>query len=123
MPNTSTKALERTETAAAPSAAFEVVKRPSAAGNVPEALITAIKETVNSDKAVRLTLDKESNFTNWQGRVRAEIRKDGLKLRARYNKMTHRVTCWAEPYDAARLSQSLKDEDMGVEEDEDANED
>jgi hypothetical protein len=77
--------------------------------------VKALIETAEKDTAIRLTLEKGSNFINWQGKVRMELRKDGYRLRARFNKITNRVTAWAEKLDKTKEAQEMSDEELGVE--------
>jgi hypothetical protein len=97
---------------------FEVVQRPRGGGNVPDALMKALIETVNTDKAVRVKLDGHAAFTNWQATIRARLRTDHqLRLRTKFNKANNVVTAWVEKFDPRETGEGMTDEDLGVSED------
>lgn len=93
---------------------FSVVERPRGSGNVPSELLNAIIATKGTQNAVQLTLDQKTDFINWQGTIRAHLRKENVRLRARYNKVTRKVTCWAEDFDQERVASELTDAQLGV---------
>ncbi len=95
-------------------AEFEVVQRPRGGGNVPDALIDALKKTLNTSNAVRLKLDGHANFINWQATVRGRLRQDHrLRLRTKFNKSSCQVTAWVEEFDD-RTGTDLSEAGLGV---------
>ncbi len=95
---------------------FEVVDRPRGSGKVPDALIKALIETLDSTKAVRMKLAPGA-FTTWQANVRAQLKSGhNLRLRTKNNKATHVVTAWVEKFDG-RETGEFTDEELGVSED------
>jgi hypothetical protein len=93
---------------------FEVVDRPNrGGGKVSEEFIKSLTETLHNGKALKVQLDSHQHFITWQAGVRSRVKQDGLKLRARFDKVSKKVTCWVEHFDRTR---SVEDIDTGVEE-------
>lgn len=87
---------------------FEVVDRPTSTrggtgGTITQEFMDALVKTKATDeedaKAIKVKLEPETNFINWQSNVRNRLRKMDLKLRARIDKSTKEVTCWVEDAD------------------------
>lgn len=87
---------------------YEVVERPAggrggSGGTITEELIEALRKTKavedGKETAIVVQLEPETNFINWQSNVRNRLRKENLKLHARIDKSTKKVTCWVEDAD------------------------
>jgi hypothetical protein len=88
------------------------VERPrGGSGNVPDELVKNLIATVENGKALSVQLDSHQHFITWQAGVRARCKNHGLKLRARFNKVTKKVTCWCEHFDKTR---NVEDLDVGI---------
>lgn len=95
---------------------FEVVERPKGGGNVPNALIDALVQTLDTSKAVKVKMADHGQFVTWQANVRARLRTDhNLRLRTKFNKSRHEVTAWVEKFDE-RTGTDFSDADLGVSE-------
>jgi hypothetical protein len=93
---------------------FQVVDRPTGAGNIPSALIEELRKTATNGKALQLKL-APNTFVTWQANVRAQLRTQfNLRLRTKHNKATSVVTCWAEKFDAREIGEAISDTDLGV---------
>jgi hypothetical protein len=102
---------------------FEVVDRPNrGGGNIDQKLYEALMATKDNGKAIKVQLPKDVEFANWQANVRAAVRKDGMRLRARHNKITKVVHCWVEPFDEERAVGQDVDLGVNADEEEDADE-
>jgi len=90
---------------------FEVVDRPHRSSTIPEDFLNALLDTLDNGKALRIKLDDKASFINWQAAVRARVRTEGYRLRAKHNKVTNVVTCWVERFADDR---DVQDVDTGT---------
>jgi hypothetical protein len=79
---------------------FTIVERQATGGSeVKEEYVKALIETAESGQAVKITLDPNTNFVNWQSTLRNRLRKHNLRLRAQYTKARREVVAWTEKLD------------------------
>lgn len=75
---------------------FTVVDRPNNTTTLPDGLEDALIGTVESGKAIQLTVESRAHYMTWQTKVRMAMRQRGFRLRTKFSKSDKVVTAWVE---------------------------